>query len=298
MSELNLKLTQMNQLKAAGYDKPRLTRFLTYCVIDWAIIVGVYWLAANHLSVLTVVFAVVVIGNRQHALSASVHEGAHYLATQNRRVNDILTSLLCALPLGVHLQPFRKFHFAHHRSSGTPQDPELKHISAKAAEWSGPLTRRKLGKLVFKDIFLLQGAVNIGYLLWLSRPTLIQGVIVGLYAVAFHGAIILSGNWLFSALWFGALLTFSWVFFRIRVWTEHRGADPTHRLHLSWLEGELLSPHHMWYHYEHHAFPQVPCYNLFAVRGVMGPTPQVLSKQEWFQKLQVPFQPLTYEGRV
>ena len=297
MTEASLKLEQMRRIKAAGHDTPRLTRFLAYCAIDWGIIVGSYAIAANYLSALSVLFALVVIANRQHALSALVHEGAHYLATRNRRVNDNLTLLLCSLPLGIHLQPYRKFHFAHHRLSGKPQDPELKHISAKASEWSGPLTLGKLGKLVFKDIFLFQGIVNIIYVIQLTLPSQKQGVVISGYMIVFHGLMVLSGHWLFSALWFGALWTFYWAFFRIRIWTEHRGSNSTHRIHLSWLVGELLSPHHMWYHYEHHVFPQVPCFNLFAIREIIGPAPKVISIREWYQQLQTLFQPLIYEER-
>lgn len=298
MSEVSPKIALMNQIKVGGYATPHLSRFIAYILIDWAIIIGAYWVAAHYLSVLSIAFALIVIGNRQHALSALVHEGTHYLATGNRPINDALTQLFCSLPLGTHLTPYRKFHFAHHRLTGLPQDPELKHISAKATEWSGPMPLSKLAMLVFKDIFMLQGIVNIGYLIQLTRPNPKQGIEIGIFTTLFHGLIILSGNWLFTALWYGSLLTVFWAFFRIRIWTEHRGADPTHRLHLNWLMGELISPHHMWYHYEHHVLPQVPCYNLARVRTAIGPSPKVISLREWYQQLQTPFQPLQYEENV
>ena len=294
MTAANLKLVQMHRIKAAGLNVPRLTRFLTSCACDWALIVGAYGLAVNYFSVPTILLAIIVIGNRQHALAALVHEGAHYLATRNRKLNDVVTLLFCALPLGMHIQPYRKFHFAHHRLSGKPQDPELKHVSAKAQEWSGPLTLRKIGGLALKDVFLFQGAVNLGYIIQLARPTPMQGALIAGYLMALHGALILSGHWLFSVLWYGALLTTFWAFFRIRIWTEHRGTDATHRIQLSRWVAALISPHLMWYHYEHHAFPQIPSYHLPEIRALLGPDPKVISLKEWFRQMQTAGRPLAY----
>ena len=64
------------------------------------------------------------------------------------------------------------------------------------------------------------------------------------------------------AVWYGALLTSFWAFFRLRTWTEHGGiienGETTHRIRLSFVERILITPHASWSHYEHHAHPGIP----------------------------------------
>jgi hypothetical protein len=37
-----------------------------------------------------------------------------------------------------------------------------------------------------------------------------------------------------------------------------------------------LLPHNTWHHYEHHHFPQVPCWNLPRLRALIGDTPEIV----------------------
>jgi len=48
-----------------------------------------------------------------------------------------------------------------------------------------------------------------------------------------------------------------------------------HRIHAPWYLRFWLLPHNTWYHYEHHHFPQVPCWNLPKVRALVGPVPEI-----------------------
>jgi hypothetical protein len=49
-----------------------------------------------------------------------------------------------------------------------------------------------------------------------------------------------------------------------------------HRIHVPWYLRAWLLPHNTWYHYEHHHFPQVPCWNLPRVRALLGDSPPIL----------------------
>ena len=44
--------------------------------------------------------AALIVATRQHALGVLAHEGAHYRLFENRIVNDVVSDVFCALPLG------------------------------------------------------------------------------------------------------------------------------------------------------------------------------------------------------
>jgi len=67
------------------------------------------------------------------------HDGTHYTLSGNARLNDILTNLVCFLPLGLTVSGYRALHYAHHQHTGTEHDPELRNKRMRSPQWTtGP----------------------------------------------------------------------------------------------------------------------------------------------------------------
>lgn len=236
---------------------PQPVRWLLAAVWDWGVIVATISLASwlNHWA--GYFLAVVVVGNRQHALGILGHDGAHRLITKKRWLNDFLASVVCFWPLMSGLHAYRRFHFDHHRHLGTTRDPELYQKGMNRPIYDLPAKRRGIALQFFRDLFGA-GAMEVAKLFltdlrprtWSDRvgPLLWWSVVGTL--------VVLSGCWWAAAIWFAAMWTSMWAFFRIRIWSEHQGTAETHRLSVAWWE-RIFLPHNTWCHHEHHRWPAI-----------------------------------------
>jgi fatty acid desaturase len=248
-------------------------KWLLPALSDWVIIVCLFALGfvINHFLLWAII--TVLIGNRQHALGVLGHDGAHFTAAKSKKVNDWASELLCFWPLITGLEDFRQFHFKHHRYFRTEKDPELlfkDHWSAR--QWDLPSSRLRILTYFSLDLvgFGIVEVLKAYYLMGKVRfrswygPVLWWAVVGGsLYASGFGFAIII---------WFIALGTSFWGFFRLRTWTEHVGTDSTHRVHANWWQRIIVTPHGSWSHYEHHANPSVPFWRRHELRGKKAAT--------------------------
>ena len=241
--------------------RPVFYKWLLPTAMEWAIIVALF-MAGYWLNSPIAWFAVtVVLGSRQHALAVLGHEGAHYLISRNRWLNDSAAELLCFWPLGVGIGGYREHHFRHHRLIGTPDDAEW--IDRDDWQWTLPKSRSQIVGFFLGDIVGL-GVPGVARVLfavaggrraldWFG-PILFLGGLVA--------AFVWSGLWLVPVVWFSALLTSFWAFFRLRIWTEHVGTSGTHRISANWWQRWFIVPHNTWYHYEHHEQASVPFWAL------------------------------------
>ena len=143
-------------------------RWLAAAAADWFIIAAaltaVFWWP----SWWVVIVAVLIIGNRQHALGILGHDGAHFAICSHRPTNNALARWLAFLPMGLDLEGYRRFHFAHHRDVGTPADPELTHYRV-LPQWEMPLRPWRLLGQCLGD--MVGGAVpHIVMALRLTKP--------------------------------------------------------------------------------------------------------------------------------
>ncbi len=89
------------------------------------------------------------------------------------------------------------------------------------------------------------------------------------------GACVWLGVWWIPVLWVASIATVFWSGVRLRIWTEHLGTSSTHRIHVpEWLE-QLIMPHAIGLHWEHHQHPNVPFYKLAALRACVDGPPLV-----------------------
>lgn len=86
-----------------------------------------------------------VIGGLQNHLMLLHHEGGHRLLHPRRQVNDFLTNVFCGYPFFELLQPYRDFHFAHHRYLTDPaRDPEVPFYLEQGHAFTRPIGMQRL----------------------------------------------------------------------------------------------------------------------------------------------------------
>ena len=266
-------------LQIRELSKQTISPWLFHMILDWSII-GLALLFAQKLhSIPAYLAALLIIGNRQHALAVLGHEGTHYTLHMNRKFNDFLSNLFCFWPLLLTVNGYRRLHFTHHSNTGTISDPELLHKQARAPQWDLPLDKKKVLLYAVKDVFGYS-IQDLFIILTFSRP---ENKKMLLPAAFLHlGFIIISivtGCWEAVPLWYGALATTFMMFFRFRLWFEHQGTSDTQRIHLTPIYAAIFAPHKIWLHWEHHRCPTVPYHKLEDARAILkGPAPISLSE--------------------
>lgn len=246
--------------------------WLKDAALDWAVILGALGVVHAFSNPVTWLLALLIIGNRQHALAILGHDGTHFTLSHNRRLNDWVTNLVAFWPIGLTVSGYRTLHFKHHKHTGTQDDPELGHKRSRSPQWDLPAKPSRILKYAAFDI---AGGSFPDYLIILrySKPDKPSEY---LPLLCFHAITItllaVSGLWWAGLLWYAGLVTTFMMSFRLRLWLEHQGTPETHRLHLNFWQAPLLAPHNSWMHWEHHAWPTIPYHRLaLARRRLRGP---------------------------
>lgn len=237
------------------------------------------------------VVAILVLATRQHALAIMGHDAAHFTASRNRTINDWLACLFVFWPLGMGLDGYRKFHFAHHKWTGTPNDPELVHKRWAGREWETPITIARLTGYVAKDLagFAVR---DIFRLIQIVKPVSLRDKLgpLGWWTAALI-AMYATGTLWMALLWWVSINTAYWAIFRLRMMTEHVGTASTHRVSASWWQRLVFMPHYTWCHYEHHRWPSIPCWNLSDARALDTDAPVIPVSTLWKTFKDLPYMP-------
>ncbi len=240
--------------------------WLTHAVMDWIVIGAALAMIQLRPQFFTALAGILIIGNRQHALAVLGHDGTHYTLSRHARLNDVLTNLFCFWPLGLTVSGYRALHYAHHKHTGTAEDPELGHKRLRAPQWDLPATPLKILRYALLDLI---GYSLADYLI-IVRFAKPQSRREYAPLVLFHSValcvLLACGLWPIAAAWYFSLVTSFMMFFRLRLWLEHQGTDETQRIALNSWQGAILAPHNAWHHWEHHKYPTIPYHKLPEVR--------------------------------
>src|SRR5690349_13364944 len=112
----------------------------------YAVIFGCMALYVLAPSPLTWAIGIVLIGTRQLGLAVLMHDAAHGILTNNKKLNDFLGQVICAWPVITDLHLYRTYHLHHHRWTQQPNDPDLS-LSAPF-----PITPKSLERKVIRDL--------------------------------------------------------------------------------------------------------------------------------------------------
>lgn len=249
--------------------------WLRDALMDWGIMLATIALAVYWNNPIGYFFAILVLGNRQHALAVLGHDATHFTLSKNKKLNDFLGGALAWYPLGITNSGYRNLHNQHHIHLNTEKDPEIVHKKSRAPQWDIPISPAQLLKYAALDL--------VGYSIpdyWIivsfSKPNSRSAyVALAAYHLAINSVLIACGLWWVPALWYGALITSFMMFFRLRLWLEHQGTELVHRLHLNWWQAALFYPHLAWHHWEHHQWPPIPYHRLPEFRSFIPDVPVV-----------------------
>lgn len=215
------------------------------------------------------------IARFQRGLENLVHEGAHYnWLRKPQRVNDLLVTLLAALPTFTRVENYRRSHLDHHNNFGSDHDSDL--LRYQRLDVEGLDRRRPLAFAA--GLARRFGRYVAGW--WRHSLEVDPGSLV--YAVLWHAVVlVLPLSLLLGPLW-GPLAWLAWwivPFFLVLPWHrfvaeaakhQYEGRDDVFTatvsnvgpIHRWWLH-----PHNDGYHLLHHVFPGVPHHRLRAAHA-------------------------------
>ena len=215
----------------------------------------------------TFLLAVMVIGCRQLGLAILMHDAAHGLLFNNRRLNDWVGAWLCAYPVFTSLALYRPYHLTHHRFTQQAQDPDL------GLSKPFPITRKSLWRKVVRDL-TGQTAFQRRRDQFRRGIAVREGPIVN--AVLWGVLALLGYWWLFPLLWIVPLATWYQLVSRIRNIAEHAvvpdNDDPLRNTRTTYagpLMRLFVAPYWVNFHLEHHLFMFVPCWRLPAAHRTL-----------------------------
>ena len=251
------------------------------CIVlfDWAMVIGLFVLAAAFPNPVTMLFTVLLLGGRQMAFGVLVHETGHKSFFTSQSVNDFVATWLSGYWVFSDKDAYMKGHLVHHKDCGTVDDPDLKNFDAypvSITSFKRKVLRDITGKIGWRRI------VSIGRSLYRFnelkpgvKKMLAGGVICNLALLL---ALSVAGFAELYALWVIAFMTSHMLITRIRQIAEHAAVpdhfDPdirlnTRTIYISWLEALLVAPHGLNFHLEHHLIASVPIYRLRELHQIL-----------------------------
>jgi len=249
--------------------------------LSWIIIfstaAAAVWL--NHWA--TTSMAIIVIATRQNALFALLHHAVHHQLFKSKFLNDSISDLFLAFHLGMSTSLYRKWHFAHHQFTNSPQDPEWIGEQGNRG-WQWPKKRTEAAATLLKDATGLSLRDHLGLLSFLSPWANVAALSkterlrLGAFVIFTCAALTLMGGWYYYFIfWIIPNFTIFVALFKLVHIAEHKGLSNSNELSATRsitatvLETMLLAPHHVNYHLEHHLFPAMPFYNMPKIHAVL-----------------------------
>jgi len=280
-------------------------RTTLYLLLHWGLIIASFLAAAltrdwGWAHAVVVLFGALLICSRMQALGVMLHDATHYLLYKNRTLNDVVSDLLIAFPLGMSTTLYRRTHFRHHRFTNTEQDQDLAAMREEAEWYRWPKTklaccwtvvRTILGLNTHRSWILLKHWAPWYHLFDPVTPDfpLRARVLYILSTVTIYGAFFwgLRVNPALAvtlvAMYIVSGFTLLNLINRLRATAEHLGVPGTHELNSTRtviphpIERFFIAPHGVNFHLEHHLFPSVPGYNLSKLHRHLMTDPQFSS---------------------
>ena len=251
-----------------------------HVVSTWTFIFGILLLVGYFPSVITLLFAWIVLPGRQLSLAVLMHEAGHGSLFKTKGLNTWVGQWLCALPTLGDLASYARGHTAHHRLAGTDKDPDLPNYRAYPIKKSS-LYRKWTRDLTGQTGFKLLAALATGAGSQMSKETVGSSNLVAkqvLVHLVFASILIALGvGWTWFVWMWSFLTSYMWVV-RLRQVGEHAVVpdlyDPDVRMNTRTVEAPfwqrfLLAPNNVNFHMEHHFMAGVPCYNLPKLRAIL-----------------------------
>lgn len=253
-------------------------------VLDWLAIAAIIAVSKYVGGWPIYIAAIILIAGRMHAIASLIHEFAHVRFVLDRKVNDWVGDFVCAWPLFVTVDSYRRNHLQHHQHTNTEKDPDYR-VKYGTARFTFP---QRVANLV-RNLSLYVVGVNAVRDLRTGLDRLNDKTAANKgYIAARLGFYVAAGTLLF---WFGGLdeLFFYWMvpylslfmtIMYVRSVAEHfaienieEKLEGTRTVIPHFWEQAFFGPHCVSYHLEHHIYPSVPFYNLPKLHAALMENP-------------------------
>ncbi len=239
---------------------------------NWLFIAAIFTGVALWPSALTVLIGIALLGGRQLAFAALMHDCGHSILFSGPRANAIIGQWLCAYPILSDLPRYAQGHQRHHAFAGTDKDPDLPNYQ------SYPISRTSFLRKVARDLTGQTGWKALRATWRRGRGGILRApwngnALLGHVLVhsAMFGVLYALGHGLLYLMWPVAYLTSYMLIARVRHVAEHGGVpdlfdlDPRQNTRTTYVrawERLFVAPFHLNYHLEHYFHAGVPCYHL------------------------------------
>jgi fatty acid desaturase len=282
------------------YTKKNDWKAISYIAFNWTFIAAIFSFVAMWTNPLMILVGIALLGGRQLAFAALMHDCGHRMLFSSSRANAILGQWLCAYPIYSDQPRYAAGHQKHHAFAGTRKDPDLPNYQAY------PISRESFRRKVIRDLTAQtgwkavratwrRGKADLSKAPWNGNALAGHAIMNGLL----FAVLLAFGEGLLFLMWPAAYLTAYMLIARLRQVAEH-GAVPdlfdldprmnTRTTLVRWWEKLFVAPFHLNYHLEHHIQSSVPCYNLPAFhrylksRGVYDETEFPVGYRELYAK--------------
>lgn len=211
--------------------------------------------------------AFILMGPMYARFAIVMHDAAHKLLFDDKRVNDWVGTWLVAYPTFTPISLYRRGHIAHHKEEFGPDDPDL-------AFYGGyPCDRRALARRLFRDAIGISGWKNFTPLikaLGIKTYRRVSISILGVQLLVWAVLWATTGRWwIYPLLWWLPWMTQWRVINRLRAIAEHGGLEAStdrrvtsHTVRQGWLPRFWFVPYHAGLHLAHHVDMGIPWRNL------------------------------------
>lgn len=226
--------------------------------------------------------ALPLIAALQNHLQILLHEGVHFQIHPNRKWNEKLTEIFCAIPFLGLLRHYRHFHFLHHRHlTNAEKDPEIEFYFEQGYQFKKK-TRRGLAKMLFLDFcgyHYFQFFVSYNRYLYhesragrIEKMSQYEWISCLLVAIIVIVLIVFDTSFELVFYWFLPQFTFLFLFLKLQGYGEHgersvNAEQSTYFHEFGWLTRFFIYPLNSHLHLEHHLYPSVPWYRLWDLRN-------------------------------
>lgn len=238
---------------------------VNYALIALAFALTVVW--PNPLSWLV---AVLILAGRQLGMEVLVHDCAHSVFFERKRVNELVGNWLCGGLTNTNLYRYRDYHLGHHHYAGTDKDPDL-YLAQMY-----PVERNSMRRKLLRDITGRTGSRDTWRQLRRMTPARNAPFFV-MHAILIGSLTLAGAPWAYLLWWVAYVFVYPLIT-RIRYMGEHgvaidyASADPrenTSSTNAAWWERLLVAPNRVNYHLEHHLLASVPLYRLPAMQRLL-----------------------------
>lgn len=245
---------------------------------QYAIVAGIFVVAALWINPLTLVLGTLLLGPRFLGFGVLSHECGHKTLFRTRWLNGFVAEWLLSPPSFANNRAYMRGHLQHHRLAGTDQDPDLPNYR------DYPITRERLKRKIKRDITGQTGWRSVkGIALriwtmkkldWENRACLLRGLAFNLGLL---GILAATGHAYLYLMWAAAFVFVQPLISRLRQVAEHGGVpdlydpDPRKNTRTTYVSPlmRLVVPHRVNFHLEHHMLASVPAYRLKTLHEIL-----------------------------